>query len=186
MRSCELRGKELLDANVITSIDLNEWLKAKNSNEAGIISVGLPCYSLLQTLLYSIKANSGGVLLLDDFEVNYFNRPKDKLLDWFFNPIMVLKEQIKVIKLGEGEVRFLERVVLFGSNTQRMEAWENGSIIPQDALRAAQIQGISRRYLLISFKCFNYNRIIFCHNFSATNQINLAARDILISFRYYG
>ncbi|XP_048334485.1 uncharacterized membrane protein At3g27390 [Ziziphus jujuba] len=145
IKSCEMRGKQLLDANVITSTDLNEWLKAKNSNEAAIISVGLPCYSLLQTLLHSIKANSGGVLLLDDIEVNYFNRPQDKLLDWFFNPVMVLKEQIKVIKLGEDEVRFLERVVLFGSNTQRMEAWENGSITPQDALRAAQIQGISRR-----------------------------------------
>ncbi|KAK9285036.1 hypothetical protein L1049_024220 [Liquidambar formosana] len=60
---------------------------------------------------------------------------------------MVLKEQIRVIKLGEGEVRFLEKVVLFGSNTQRMEAWENGSLVPQDALRAAQIQGISRRMI---------------------------------------
>ncbi|KAK9292150.1 hypothetical protein L1049_020109 [Liquidambar formosana] len=61
---------------------------------------------------------------------------------------MVLKEQIRVIKLGEGEVRFLEKVVLFGSNTQRMEEWENGSLVPQDTLRAAQIQGISRRYEL--------------------------------------
>lgn len=167
IKSCEMRGKQLLDANVITSTDLNEWLKAKNSNEAAIISVGLPCYSLLQTLLHSIKANSGGVLLLDDIEVNYFNRPQDKLLDWFFNPVMVLKEQIKVIKLGEDEVRFLERVVLFGSNTQRMEAWENGSITPQDALRAAQIQGISRRYVLISYKSFNCNSgISFFQNFS--------------------
>ncbi|POO02784.1 membrane protein [Trema orientale] len=145
MRSCEMRGKELLDANVITPADLYEWLKAKNSHEAAIIGVGLPCYSFLQTLLNSIKANSGGLLLLDDFEVNHLNRPKDKLLDWFFNPVMVLKEQIKAITLEEAEMRFLEKVVLFGSNTRRMEAWENGSLVPQDALRAAQIQGISRR-----------------------------------------
>ncbi|KAK9277159.1 hypothetical protein L1049_006698 [Liquidambar formosana] len=98
MRACELRAKELLDANVIASADLYEWLKTKAANDASIIGVGT--------------------------------------------------EQIRVIKLGEGEVRFLEKVVLFGSNTQRMEEWENGSLVPQDALRAAQIQGISRKYEL--------------------------------------
>jgi len=147
MRSCEMRGKELLDAGVITPADLYEWVRAKNSDEAAVISVGLPCYSLLQALLHSIKANSGGLLLLDGVEVTYLNRPKDKLLDWFFNPVMVLKEQISVIKLEEDEVKFLENAVLFGSNTQRMEAWQNGSSAPQDALRAAQIQGITRRMI---------------------------------------
>jgi hypothetical protein len=148
MKHCEMRGKELLDAGVITTADFYEWLQAKNSDEAAMISVGLPCYSFLQTLLYSIKANSRGLLLFDGVEVTHFNRPKDKLLDWFFNPIMVLKEQIRVIKLEEDEVRYLEKEVLFGSNTQRKEACHNGSLAPQDALRAAQIQGISRRYEL--------------------------------------
>ncbi|XP_068314506.1 uncharacterized membrane protein At3g27390-like [Pyrus communis] len=148
MRSCELRGKELLDDNVIATTDLDEWLKAKNSNEASIIGVGLPCYSCLQTLLCSIRSNSDGLLLLDDVEINYLNRPHEKLWDWFFNPIMVLKEQIKVIKLSEGEVRYLEKVVLFGTNNpQRVVAWDNGSLLPQDALRAAQIEGISRRMI---------------------------------------
>lgn len=148
-----MKGKELLDAGVITPADLYEWVKAKNSDEAAVISVGLPCYSLLQALLHSIKANSGGLLLLDGVEVTYLNRPNDKLLDWFFNPVMVLKEQISVIKLGEDEVRFLENAVLFGSNTQRMEAWQNGTLATQDALRAAQIQGITRRYKLF----FHFN-----------------------------
>lgn len=146
MRSCETTGKELLDANVITPADLYDWLKAKNSHEAAIVGVGLPCYSFLQTLLCSIKVGSDGLLLLD-FEINYHNRPQDRLLDWFFQPVMVLKEQIKAIELGEDEARFLEKVVLFGSNTQRMKAWENGSLVPQDALRTAQIQGISRRMM---------------------------------------
>ncbi|XP_004289227.1 PREDICTED: uncharacterized membrane protein At3g27390 [Fragaria vesca subsp. vesca] len=150
MRTCELRGKQLLDAEAITPNDLYEWLKCENSNEGSIISVGLPCYSLLYTLLCSIGSNSPGLLLLDDVEVTYINRPHDKLMDWFFNPIMVLKEQVKVINLEECEVRFLEKVLLFRSNTQRMEAWDNGSLIPQDALRAAQIQGISRRMIGIT------------------------------------
>ncbi|GFY93817.1 hypothetical protein Acr_09g0002630 [Actinidia rufa] len=107
MRSCEMRGKELLDT----------------------------------------KSGSDGLLLLDNFEINNLNRPQDRLLDWFFQPVMVLKEQIKVIELGEGEAFFLEKVVLFGSNNQRMEAWESGSLVPQDALRAAQIEGIGRRMM---------------------------------------
>ncbi|PSS21293.1 hypothetical protein CEY00_Acc10335 [Actinidia chinensis var. chinensis] len=147
MRSCEMRGKELLDTNVITPDDLYDWLRAKNSNEVSIVGVGLPCYSFLQTVLYSIKAGSDGLLLLDNFEINNLNRPQDRLLDWFFQPVMVLKEQIKVIELGEGEACFLEKVVLFGSNNQRMEAWESGSLVPQDALRAAQIEGIGRRMM---------------------------------------
>lgn len=147
MRLCETKGKELLDANVLTDADLYEWLKGKSSNEAAIIGVGLPCYAFLQTLIFSIKANSSGLLLIDGLEVNYLNRPKDIFLDWFFNPVMVLKEQISVIRLEEGEVRYLEKAVLFGSNTLRMEAWDNGSLVLQDPLRAAQIQGISRRYV---------------------------------------
>ncbi|KAI9089257.1 hypothetical protein K1719_029536 [Acacia pycnantha] len=147
MRACEMRGKELLDANVLTDADLYEWLKGKNNNEAAIVGVGLPCYSFLQTILSSIKSNSSGLVLIDDLEITHLNRPKDKLLDWFFNPIMVLKEQISVIKLEDGEVRYLERVVLFGSNTQRMEAWDNGSLVLEDPLRAAQVQGIGRRMI---------------------------------------
>ncbi|OMP02044.1 hypothetical protein COLO4_11397 [Corchorus olitorius] len=147
MKSCEIRGKELLDAEVITPADLCEWLKAKNGNEGTIIGVGLPCYSFLHTLLNSIQSGSNGFLILDNVEVNHLNRPKDKLLDWFFNPIMVLKEQIRVIKLTDSEVKLLEKLVLFGSNIERMDGWENGSSVPQDSLRAAQIEGISRRML---------------------------------------
>ncbi|XP_010269252.1 PREDICTED: uncharacterized membrane protein At3g27390 [Nelumbo nucifera] len=147
MKSCEMRGKELVDANVITSADLSEWYKAKSNTEATIVGVGLPSYSFLHSLLYSIKAGSDGLMMTDGIEVTHLNRPQDRLLDWFFHPILVLKEQIKVIKMEEGEMRFLEKIVLFGDDTQRMEAWENGSMVPLDALRAAQIQGISRRLI---------------------------------------
>lgn len=140
-----MRGKELLDANVITTTDLRDWLKTKNINEADMIGVGLPCYAFFQNLVYSIKSGAEGLLLLDDLEITHLNRPQGKLLDWFFQPVMVLKEQIKVLSLGEGEIRFLEKAVLFGNNTQRMNSWDNGSLLPQDAVRAAQIEGISRR-----------------------------------------
>ncbi|KAE9596663.1 hypothetical protein Lal_00007578 [Lupinus albus] len=147
MKSVEMRGKDLLDSNILTAADLYEWLKGKNSDLAAIVGVGLPCYSLLQTLIFSIKSNSSGVLLSDGFEINYLNRPKDKLLDWFFNPVMVLKEQIRVNKLEESEVRYLEKVLLFGSDTQRMQACDNDNYVLQDAVRAAQIQGLARRMI---------------------------------------
>lgn len=143
-----MRGKELLDASVIAPDDLYEWLSAKNSNDAAIVGVGLPCYSLFQNLLFSIKSGSVGLVMLDGVEVTNLNVPQDRLMDWFFQPIMVLKEQIKVIALGEGEIRYLEKFIIFGGNTQRMESWNNGSFVPEDALRAAQIQGITRRYEL--------------------------------------
>ncbi|KAJ8764456.1 hypothetical protein K2173_006196 [Erythroxylum novogranatense] len=145
MRLCEMRGKELLDAGAITTADLKDYLKAKNSNDATIVNVGIPCYSLLQTFLISIGARSDGLLLIDGVEVTHLNRPNDKIFEWFFQPLLVLKEQIKVIKLEDCEEKFLHKVVLYGNDTTRIEAWDNGSVVPQEALRAAQIQGISRR-----------------------------------------
>ncbi|KAF6138994.1 hypothetical protein GIB67_010720 [Kingdonia uniflora] len=147
MKSSEMKGKQLLDSKVITPADLVEWSKTKSCSESNIIGVGLPSSSFLQKLLHSIKAGSGGLLMMDGVEVNHFNRPQDRLLDWYFHPIMILKEQIKAIMIDEGEVKFLEKIVLFGNDTQRMEAWDNGCIVPQDPLRAAQIQGISRRLI---------------------------------------
>ncbi|RWR84148.1 hypothetical protein CKAN_01293700 [Cinnamomum micranthum f. kanehirae] len=147
MKSFELRGKILLDANVLTPSDLCDCLKAKNSSQETIVGIGLPSYSVLQFLLMTIKAGAGGLLLMDGTEITHLNRPQDRLLDWFFHPVMVLKEQIKVINLADSEVKFLEKTILFGSNTERMEAWDNDSTVPQDTLRAAQILAISRRVM---------------------------------------
>ncbi|CAN8276466.1 unnamed protein product [Cochlearia groenlandica] len=144
----EMQGKELLDAGVITLTDLYDSLKSRHGNESSVINIGLPSYGLLHTLLGSIKAGAHGVLLLDGSEVTHLNRPQDKFLDWFFNPIMVLKDQIRVIKLGENEVKYLEKVLLFGDHDQqRMDAWDNRDNSPQENLRTAQIQGISRRMM---------------------------------------
>ncbi|KAH6784288.1 membrane protein [Perilla frutescens var. hirtella] len=150
MQACEVRGKELLDASVITPADLSEWLKAKHAIDGPIVGIGLPCFSFLHTLLDSIKSGSNGLMLLDGTEVNHLNRPQDRLMDWFFHPVMVLKEQIRALQLEQGEIRHLEKVLLFGNNTDRAKSWENGSFVPQDALRTAQIEGISRRMMGMS------------------------------------
>ncbi|KAG0469681.1 hypothetical protein HPP92_016381 [Vanilla planifolia] len=144
MKCSEMRGKELVDAKIVTAVQLTEWLKAKESNQ-DLVSLGLPSYAFLHCLLYSVKAGSIGLLLSGGVEVTQQNRPQDRLLDWFFHPVMVLKEQIRVISLQEEEVRFLEKLVLFNGDGLSMQSWENGSIVPEDALREAQIQAISRR-----------------------------------------
>nr|CAB3487202.1 unnamed protein product [Digitaria exilis] len=137
MKACEQRGRDLLNLNVITAVGLNEWLKAKeNGHET--ISLGLPSYSLLCTVLQSIKAGAGG-LLLGNVEVNQHNRPQDRLLDWFFHPVLVLKEQIQVLKMTEEELRFLEKLTLFVGNASNASGWDNGAEMPQDPVRLVGI-----------------------------------------------
>lgn len=150
MKCYEMRGKELLDANVITPSDLYEWLRAKNSDsdDTAVVGIGLPCYSLLHNILYSIESGSAGLVMLDGIEVTNLNVPQDRLLDWFFQPVMVLKEQIEVIALGKDEVRYMENFIIFGGNAQRMKSWNSGRLSSEDAPRAAHIQGITRRYEL--------------------------------------
>lgn len=144
MKSCELRGRDLLNLNVITTVDLTEWLRTKDGNN-DTIDLGLPSYALLCTVLQSIKAGSGGLLLGNGVEVDQQNRPQDLLLDWFFHPVLVLKDQIQVLKMREEEVRFLEKSTLFVGNFASANAWDNGAEIPKDPVRTAQIQAISRR-----------------------------------------
>lgn len=147
MKSCEVKGQELLDMNIIKPNDLYEWLKAKQTNEASIVGVGLPCYSFLQMIFHSVKSGVDGLIMIDGYEINNLNRPQDRLLDWFFQPVMLLKEQIKVLGLDEIEMKFLQKVLLFGNDIRMMKGWENEGLVPQDSLRAAQIQGISRRMI---------------------------------------
>lgn len=144
MKSCEQRGRDLLNLNVITTVDLTEWLRTKDSGHE-TIGLGLPSYSLLCTVLQSNKAGSAGLLVGNGVEVNQHNRPQDRLLDWFFHPVLVLKEQIQALKMTEEEVRFLEKLTLFVGNSASANGWENGAEIPQDPVRTAQIQAISRR-----------------------------------------
>lgn len=155
MKSCEQRGRDLLNQNVITAAELTEWLRGATAKEGGhheTVSLGLPSYSLLCTVLQSIRAGSGG-LVLGSFEVNQHNRPQDRLLDWFFHPVLVLKEQIQALRMTEEEVRFLEKLTVFAGNVAGAGAgaggWENGAgmMVPQDPVRLAQIQAISRRHV---------------------------------------
>ncbi|KAI4999593.1 hypothetical protein ZWY2020_004182 [Hordeum vulgare] len=99
------------------------------------INLGLSSYDMLCTVLHSIKAGSTGLLLGNGVEVDQQNRPQDLLLDWFFHPVLVLKDQMQVLKMTEQEVRFLERSTLFvgsSSATAGADVWDNGAETPRD------------------------------------------------------
>ncbi|XP_051127492.1 uncharacterized membrane protein At3g27390-like [Andrographis paniculata] len=150
MKLYEVKGMLLLDRGVITPRDLSDWLNSRHSNNAPIVDVGLPCFAFLHNLLDSISAGSDGLVLADGTEVTHMNRPQARLLDWFFHPILVLKEQIRVLCLEEGEIRHLEKMLLFGNHKEPTESWDNGSFVPMDVVRAARIEAISRRMMGMS------------------------------------
>ncbi|KAI4980352.1 hypothetical protein ZWY2020_020837 [Hordeum vulgare] len=110
---------------------------------------------MMCTVLHSIKAGSTGLLLGNGVEVDQQNRAQDLLLDWFFHPVLVLKDQMQVLKMTEQEVRFLERSTLFvgsSSATAGADVWDNGAETPRDPVRMAQIQAISRS-CVVSCNC---------------------------------
>jgi hypothetical protein len=147
MRELDMSGKELLDAKVITPADLTEWLNSKGNSGDETIGLGIPSYTFLRSLIYSIKAGANGLLLTNGIELTSLNRPQEKIFNWFFHPMMVLKDQIRILKLTDEEVMFLEKSVLFVGDLPCLAAcsWHSECRAPQDPLRAAQIQAISRR-----------------------------------------
>jgi hypothetical protein len=62
-RNINLRGKDLVEAGVLKTSDLDGWLRGVKSPKCKIVACGLPAYCTLHTLLESAKANSAGLLL---------------------------------------------------------------------------------------------------------------------------
>lgn len=145
MKGCEMRGRELVDANVLTAADFEEWARSSKSIKSTIIGVGLPAYSLLYTLLQSVRHGTAGLLMADGVEITYLNRPRDRVFDWFFHPLIVLRDQIRAANLVESELRYLEKLTLMSGYLERMATWENGAIAPESALKNGEIQALSRR-----------------------------------------
>lgn len=73
------------------------------------------------------------------------NKPRDRLIDWFFEPLLTIKDQIKAANLQESEELYLEKLCLMSGDTQRMATWDNGGVEPEDALRRGELQALARR-----------------------------------------
>jgi hypothetical protein len=117
---CKHCGKALVAEGVITLKNIEESKSGKVGR--GVLNVGLPAYVILKALLRSAKANSDGLLLSDGCEITSDNRPKSTIFDWFFDPLMVIKDQIKASNFTEEEEVYLQNRVLLTSDPKRLKA----------------------------------------------------------------
>ncbi|KAK4483188.1 hypothetical protein RD792_010368 [Penstemon davidsonii] len=142
-KDCQYYGEAMASEGIITLKDIED---AKNNKDSGkVLSIGLPAYCLLQALLRSIKANSTGILLSDRVtEITSSNRPKDTFFDWFLNPLLIIKDQIKADNLSDSEEDYLGKLVLLSSDPSRLKDSNIGPA-PESELRRAEIDALARR-----------------------------------------
>ncbi|CAN6238540.1 unnamed protein product [Urochloa humidicola] len=139
---CKHHGKNLVAEGVIAPKDIEGTRAGKVSS--GVLNIGLPAYVILKALLRSAKANSDGLVLSDGAEITSDNRPKSKIFEWFFDPLMVIKDQMKAENFTEEEEAYLEKQVLLISDPKRVK--ENLIRLPSlSEQRQAEIEAFARR-----------------------------------------
>ncbi|KZV57456.1 hypothetical protein F511_35254 [Dorcoceras hygrometricum] len=140
---CQRVGEIMVSEGTITLQDI-EYAK-NNKNSDRVMSIGLPAYCLFQFLLRSAKANSIGLLLRDEVtEIMLSNRPKDTYFDWFLNPLLIMKDQIKACNLTEIEEEYLGKLVLFKDDPSRLKNSMTGPP-PESEVRRAELDALARR-----------------------------------------
>ncbi|KAL5705008.1 hypothetical protein ACHQM5_023360 [Ranunculus cassubicifolius] len=140
-KGCEISGEELTRDGAIGIADLEAWQQSKSK----IVNVGIPTYTFMHCFLKSIKSGSSGFILRDNVEVTHLNRPEGRVFDWLYDPMLVMKEQIKSLDLVESEELYLCKLCLYYGDNQRIEAWNNGGVPPNDEIKIAQLEAITRR-----------------------------------------
>ncbi|XP_047965495.1 uncharacterized membrane protein At3g27390-like [Salvia hispanica] len=140
---CRRQGGVMASEGIITLKDIEDDKNDKSGG--GVLSVGLPAYCILQALLRSAKADITGILLSDNVtEISSSNRPSDKFFEWFLNPLIIIKDQIKADKLSEEEEQYLGKLVLLSGDPVRLKNSTIGSV-PQSEIRQAELDAIARR-----------------------------------------
>ncbi|CAK8533174.1 unnamed protein product [Lathyrus sativus] len=140
-KECHKVGETLVSQGLITHDDIQEAMFGKESK---VISIGLPAYCLLQALLRSIKADSPGILITDDTELTTTNRPKEKFFEWFLNPLLVIKDQIKAENLSVSEEDYLCKLVIFNGDSERVKNLTFGPP-PESDHKLAELDALARR-----------------------------------------
>ncbi|XP_057981814.1 uncharacterized membrane protein At3g27390-like [Malania oleifera] len=134
-------GKELLRNGAIGILDLDDWRHSKNK----IINIGIPAYAFLECFICSVKCGSTGFLMRDNVEITSLKRPEGRVFDWLYEPMCIMKEQIRNLNLLETEELYFYKHCLYSGDAARIESWQNGGMPPLDEIRRAQLEGISRR-----------------------------------------
>ncbi|KDP46362.1 hypothetical protein JCGZ_10202 [Jatropha curcas] len=141
-KECQQYGEIFLSEGLITPQDIED---AKSNKVGTVVSIGLPAYCLLQAILRSVKANSEGILLSDNVtELTTRNRPKETFFDWFFNPFMIIKEQIKAQNLSEEEEDYLCKLVLLNGDPLKLKNRNIGPP-PESERKRAELDALARR-----------------------------------------
>ncbi|OAY25614.1 uncharacterized membrane protein At3g27390 [Manihot esculenta] len=141
-KECRRHGENFLSEGLITAEDLED---ARSKKSGTVVSIGLPAYCLLQALLRSVKSNSEGILLSDNTtELTTSNRPKDTFFDWFFNPFIIMKDQIKALNLSEAEEDYLCKLVLLSGDPMKLKTANIGPA-PESERRRAELDALARR-----------------------------------------
>ncbi|KAL2327164.1 hypothetical protein Fmac_020591 [Flemingia macrophylla] len=140
-KSCEVNGRILLRDSLISIRDVEEYIVKGNCK---ILGIKLPAWSLLQCLLTSAKSNSDGLVISDDVVLTRMNGPKDRVFEWFIGPLLIIKEQLKNLKLEETEETCLKELVMRYKN-ELPEEWDTTAFPSHDNVRRAQLQALIRR-----------------------------------------
>ncbi|KAG6391847.1 hypothetical protein SASPL_149608 [Salvia splendens] len=71
-------------------------------------------------------------------------KPSDKFFEWFLNPLVIIKDQIKADKLSEEEELYLGKLVLLSGDPIRLKN-SNIGWVPKSEIRQAELDAIARR-----------------------------------------
>lgn len=77
-------------------------------------------------------------------EITSTNRPKDAFYDWFLNPLLIMKDQIKADNLSDLEEEYLCKLVLLYGDPERLKK-SNIGLPPDSELRRAELDALARR-----------------------------------------
>lgn len=82
----------------------------------------------------------------DDTELTTTNRPKEKFFEWFLNPLLIIKDQIKAENLSVSEEDYLCKLVLFNGDSERVK---NLTFCPppESDHKLAELNALARRYI---------------------------------------
>lgn len=77
-------------------------------------------------------------------EITSTNRPKDTFFDWFFNPLLIMKDQIIAENLFEEEEKYLGKLVLLSGDPLRLKNSNIGTP-PESERKRAELDALARR-----------------------------------------
>ncbi|CAH9054781.1 unnamed protein product [Cuscuta epithymum] len=140
-KSCEVNGRTLLREGLIAIEDIVDGIVKGNSKN---LDVKLPAFSILQCLLESAKSYSVGLVIFDGVELTKTSCPQDIIFEWFVGPLLVMKEQMKILQLGDEEEVCLRKLIMCCQNGRSTESDDIG-FLSNDNVRRAQLLAIMRR-----------------------------------------